>query len=85
MEKPNDVHTLMAKKISSIISKEFSRTPAKSVKYGATYGATEKKVAKIIGESLYVGTQVYNAFWEAAMPLKMLKEKLKGVLGDNRR
>lgn len=70
-------NTIMAKKISSIISKEFSRTPAKSVKYGATYGATEKKVAKIIGESLYVGTQVYNAFWEAAMPLKMLKEKLK--------
>ena len=34
-------------------------------------------MAKIIGESLYVGTQVYNAFWEAAMPLKMLKEKLK--------
>lgn len=42
-----------------------------------TYGATEKKVAKIIGEPLHVGTQVFNAFWEAALPLKMLKEKLK--------
>ena len=77
MEKPNDVHTLMAKKISQIIKKEFNRAPAKSVKYGATYGATEKKVAKIIGEPLHVGTQVFNAFWEAALPLKMLKEKLK--------
>ena len=42
MEKPNDAHTLMAKKISSIISKEFSRTPAKSVKYGATWSYREE-------------------------------------------
>lgn len=34
MEKPNDVHTLLARKISQIIQKEFARTPAKSVKYG---------------------------------------------------
>jgi hypothetical protein len=35
-EKPNDVHTLMAKKISEIIASDFGRTPAKNVKYGLT-------------------------------------------------
>jgi len=33
LEKPFDVHTLTAKKISEILGKEFKRTPAKNVKY----------------------------------------------------
>ena len=33
LEKPFDVHTLTAKKISEILCKEFKRTPAKNVKY----------------------------------------------------
>lgn len=33
-EKPFDVHTMMAKKISIIIAREFGRSPAKNVKYG---------------------------------------------------
>lgn len=33
LEKPHDVHTMMAKKISEIIGREFTRSPAKSVKY----------------------------------------------------
>lgn len=77
MDKPNDVHTLLARKISEIIQKEFARTPAKSVKYGTTYGATEKKVMKIIGSDLATATLVFNGFWEAAFPLKGLKEALK--------
>lgn len=76
MDKPFDVHTMMAKKISLIINREFSRSPAKSVKYAATYGATAPKVAKTIGESLAVGELVYNGFWEAAYPLKQLKDNL---------
>lgn len=76
MDKPFDVHTMMAKKISLIINREFARSPAKSVKYAATYGATAPKVAKTIGESLAVGELVYNGFWEAAYPLKMLKDNL---------
>lgn len=76
MDKPFDVHTMMAKKISLIISREFARSPAKSVKYAATYGATAPKVAKTIGESLAVGELVFNGFWEAAYPLKMLKDNL---------
>lgn len=75
-DKPNDVHTMMASKISTIISRIFARSPAKSVKYAATYGATAPKIAKTIGESLAVGEIVFNAFWEAASPLKMLKDNL---------
>lgn len=33
-DKPNDVHTMMAKRITEIIKREFKRGPAKNVKYG---------------------------------------------------
>lgn len=75
-DKPNDVHTMMARKISSLIGRDFKRSPAKSIKYGATYGAQAKKVAKIIGDNITVGQQVFDAFWEAAAPLNKLKKKL---------
>lgn len=77
MDKPNDVHTVLAAKISLLIGRKFNRTPAKSTKYAATYGATEKKIAKTIGEPLAVGAQVFNAFWQAAFPLDGLKVALK--------
>ena len=78
MDKPNDVHTVLARKISELIGRTFNRTPAKSTKYAATYGATEKKIAKTIGEPLHVGAQVFTAFWQAALPLASLKIALKG-------
>ena len=34
LDKPHDIHTITAKKISEIIGREFARGPAKSVKYG---------------------------------------------------
>jgi hypothetical protein len=77
LEKPHDVHTMMAKRISEIINQKFERSPAKNVKYGCTYGAQAAKVAKTIGASLEVGEKVFNAFWDAAMPLKLLKEALQ--------
>ena len=77
MDKPNDVHTKMAQAISEIIGRPFGRSPAKNVKYGCTYGAQAKKVAKTIGESIVVGTQVFEAFWQAAFPLKELKDALQ--------
>jgi DNA polymerase I-like protein with 3'-5' exonuclease and polymerase domains len=77
LEKPNDVHSVMARKITEIIGREFTRPPAKNVKYGCTYGAQEAKVAKTIGTDLATGTMVFNAFWEAAAPLKTLRDKLK--------
>ncbi|MNZ61197.1 DNA polymerase I [compost metagenome] len=76
-EKPNDVHTMMAKRISEIIASDFGRSPAKNVKYGCTYGAQAAKVAKTIGAPLAVGQQVFDAFWEAAEPLAKLKDALK--------
>lgn len=76
LDKPNDVHTQMARKISALIGREFKRSPAKSVKYGATYGAQAKKVAKTIGSDLATGQAVFDAFWEAAAPLNKLKKRL---------
>lgn len=77
MDKPYDVHTMMAKKISQIIAREFARGPAKNVKYGCTYGAQAAKVAKTIGSDLATGQIVFDAFWEAAAPLKGLKNALQ--------
>lgn len=76
-EKPLDVHTMMAKRISEIIQRDFARSTAKNVKYGCTYGASAAKVAKTIGANLGVGKQVFDAFWEAAEPLAKLKAALK--------
>lgn len=76
LDKPNDVHTKMAEKISEIIGREFARSPAKSVKYGATYGAQGAKIAKTIGSDLQTGNVIFEAFWEAAAPLKKLKDAL---------
>lgn len=75
-EKPNDVHTLTAKKISEVIGQIFGRTPAKSVKYACSYGAQGAKVAKTVGCSVELGHKIKDAFWEAAKPLALLAEKL---------
>jgi hypothetical protein len=77
MDKPNDVHTKMAARISEIIGRKFARSPAKNVKYGCTYGAQAAKVAKTIGSDLTTGNIVFEAFWQAAFPLKELKDRLK--------
>lgn len=41
-----------------------------------TYGAQGARVAKTIGCDLKTGEKIFNAFWEAAAPLKKLKDKL---------
>lgn len=41
-----------------------------------SYGAQPPKVAKIIGSDLSTGSAVFDAFWEAAKPLALLKEDL---------
>lgn len=76
LDKPNDVHTKMAQKISAIIARDFARGPAKSVKYGATYGAQGPKIAKTIGCDVETGNKIFEAFWQAAAPLKKLKDAL---------
>lgn len=69
-------NTMMSKKIASTIQKEFGRGPAKSVKYGITYGAQGAKVAKTVGCDKKTGEAIFDAFWEAAAPLKRLKDTL---------
>ena len=76
-DKPNDVHTKMAQRISEIIGREFARSPAKNVKYGCTYGSAPPKVAKTIGSDLATGKIVFDAFWLAAFPLANLKDNLQ--------
>lgn len=76
-EKPNDVHTLTAKKISDVIGMPFARSPAKSVKYCCSYGGRPKRVAKTVGCTEDLGEMIFTAFWDAAAPLKMLADKLK--------
>lgn len=79
LEKPNDVHSVMARRVSDIVGFNFERTPAKSTKYCLTYGGGPPKVAKIIGRSEHYGKMVSDAFWEAAWPLASLKEYMVEV------
>ena len=76
-ERPNDVHTLTAKKIAEIIGRDFARQDAKSVKYACSYGAMPKKVGKTIGVPEEIGKLVHEGFWSAALPLAELKKNLE--------
>lgn len=70
-EKPNDLHTLMGKKLS------ISRTDAKSVNYAVMYGAQPKKLAKMLKVDTERGEEIYNNFWDAVPPLKELKKEME--------
>ena len=72
-EKPNDIHTVTAAQISLMIGQEFSRTNAKSVKYGCSYGAQAARVMQIVGCTMAEAEQIFEAFWESASPLAILK------------
>jgi hypothetical protein len=81
-EKPNDCHSVLARKISALLGREFPRAPAKNVKYGCSYGAMPARVAKTIGCSLEDGKIIWNAFWDAAAPLNALKAKMEDYWSD---
>lgn len=76
-EKPNDCHSVLARKISLLIGRAFPRNPAKNVKYGCSYGAMPNRVAKTIGCPESEGKIIFDAFWEQAAPLKELKERMQ--------
>lgn len=76
-EKPNDCHSVLAAKISTLIGRPFPRGPAKNVKYGCSYNAQAARVAKTVGCSIEEGKVIFDAFWEQASPLKELKEKMQ--------
>lgn len=76
-EKPNDCHSVLARKITGILGREFPRSTAKNVKYGCSYNAQPTRVAKTVGCDLDTGQIIFDAFWEQASPLKELKEKMQ--------
>jgi hypothetical protein len=69
-EKPFDIHTKHAKKNG------ISRDEQKTLKYSISYGAQPPKVSKQMGWSIKRATQTFDAFWESALPLKTLKERV---------
>jgi hypothetical protein len=69
-EKPNDLHTVNATKMG------VPRDTSKAVKYATTYGAQVKKIAKMLGISQAEAEAIFEAFWEASLPLKILKERV---------
>ena len=70
-DKPHDIHTVNARKLGT------SRDEAKTVKYALTYGSQPPSLAKSMGWTLARAKQVYNDFWLAAKPLKLLKERVE--------
>jgi len=77
LSQPYDVHTITAQGISEVLGKEFGRTPAKSVKYGLTFGAMAAKIAAMLGVDLKTGEGIVNAFWDSAKPLADLKKAVE--------
>lgn len=70
-EKPNDIHSLNAKKLG------IDRSSAKSFSYAAIYGAQPKKLAKMLGISESAAKALFNDYWDAVPALKELKEAVE--------
>jgi DNA polymerase I-like protein with 3'-5' exonuclease and polymerase domains len=70
-EKPNDIHSINARKLG------IDRNSAKSFSYAAIYGAQPKKLAKMLGISLDEAKVLFNNYWDAVPALKQLKEDLE--------
>ena len=68
-EKPNDLHSVNAKKLS------ISRSDAKSFGYAILYGASVNKLSKMLNISMDKAKELFDGFWEAVPALKQLKEK----------
>lgn len=66
-EKPNDIHSINARKLG------IDRSAAKSFSYAAIYGAQPKKLAKMLGISEEEGKRLFNDYWDAVPALKELK------------
>lgn len=76
-EKPNDCHTVLAGYITQLLGRPFPRATAKNVKYGCSYNAQVKRVQKTVGCTFEEAEIIFNAFWEQAACLKLLKEAMQ--------
>lgn len=70
-EKPNDIHSINARKLG------IDRSSAKSFSYAAIYGAQAKKLSKMLGVSEREGQRLFNEYWEAVPALKELKQRVE--------
>lgn len=70
-EKPNDIHSINAKKLG------IDRGSAKSFSYAAIYGAQPKKLAKMLGITEEAGKKLFNDYWDAVPALKELKQTVE--------
>ena len=70
-EKPNDIHSVTARKLG------ISRSDAKNMNYASLYGASPKKLAKMLKVSEAKGKELYDSFWESVPALKEFKEKVE--------
>jgi hypothetical protein len=70
-EKPNDIHSINARKLG------IDRSSAKSFSYAAIYGAQPKKLSKMLGISDSEGQRLFNEYWDAVPALKELKERVE--------
>ena len=75
--KPNDCHTVLASSISVLLGRPFPRSTAKNVKYGCSYNAQVARIAKTVGCTLEEAKIIFDAFWELAAPLLLLKENMQ--------
>lgn len=69
-EKPNDQHSLNAKKLG------ISRSDAKSFTYAVLYGSSANKIVKMLGVSKDKATELIESFWEGNPALNELKKNL---------
>lgn len=76
-EKPNDIHSVNARKLG------IDRSSAKSFSYACMYGAQPKKLSKMLGITEGEGKRLFNAYWEAVPALKELKDKLEAHWNQN--
>lgn len=66
--KPNDIHSLNAKKLG------IPRDQAKSVSYALMYGAAYQKLKKMLGLTDEQAKALFEAYWDAVEPLKNLRD-----------
>lgn len=76
-EKPNDIHSINARKLG------IDRSAAKSFSYAAIYGAQPKKLAKMLGITETEGKRLFNEYWDAVPALKELKTKVEKYWESN--
>jgi DNA polymerase family A len=70
-EKPNDIHSLNARKLG------IDRSAAKSFSYAAIYGAQPTKLSKMLGITQDEGKRLFNEYWDAVPALKELKAEVE--------